>query len=94
MASSFRCVLVLDGLPIDLLLAQDAKQQWGALRLPLREHFAVEVPEDQEVVSGLDARHRRIACNGTDAAPDLQVEDGSAQRLALATVGRDGVRWR
>ena len=85
-ATTSRSVFLLDGSPIDILTAQSLQQQFWSFQGAAREEIAVEGAVDQDIFFALHPSKAHIACDGARAAANLQIYDGSLQRLALGSV--------
>ena len=88
-----RHVLLLHGLPVHNLPAQDSQQQFRPFKIALRKQFQVERFENQQILHLLDSREGHIARHGAGAGPYLHVHNCSVQCLALRGVGGPGESW-
>ena len=88
-----RHVLLLHGLPVHSLPAQNSQQQFRPFKIALSEQIQVERSENQQIFHLLDSREGHVARHGAGAGPYLHVHNCSVQCLALRGVGGPRESW-
>ena len=88
-----RHVLLLHGLPVHSLPAQDSQQQFRPFKIALSEQIQVEGSENQQIFHLLDSCEGHVARHGAGAGPYLHVHNCSDQCLALSGVGGPRESW-